>query len=89
MSNETYTEKEALNASMGSYGYTVINEGETKTGSFGFIKSWGGTATISAVSVFGDNIPSGDLILGDSLPGIFSSITVTSGKALAANLKKE
>lgn len=89
MSNETYTEKEALNASMGSYGYTVIEEGETKTGFFGFIKAWGETATISAVSVFGDDIPSGDLIIGDSLPGIFSSITCTSGKVLAANLKKD
>jgi len=67
----------------GNLGHTVCTAGNTVTGRFSSLIPYDGLPTISAISVSGDDIPSGQLM--STLAGDFTSVSCTSGTVLCTN----
>ena len=69
------------NIQMGLKGFDEVTGSEN--GDWFAFKAIGGTATLSATSVVGDNLSSVQLQNGDTIFGNFSAVAVTDGTVLA------
>ena len=69
-------------ASFGQKGLKVLTAGVTVTGHFNVIQATG-SASISATAVNGDNLVTLLVPAGSVVYGLFTSVTVVSGNALA------
>lgn len=78
---------EASNVAFGLKGFDEVTdmgeEEDAPTNGWFCFKAVGGYCTLSAKSVFGDDLSSTIIQNGDTVHGNFTAVTVTTGRALA------